>query len=495
MKSPLLILALWCLVPWLQGQVVLAPLFQDHLVLQRDQPIPIWGAAAPGESVQVEFADQVVRTQADPEGRWRLELPALPASSTPRDLIVRGQGQTIVRDVLVGDVWLLSGQSNMEWPVGRSQDAAAEVAQATDPRIRHFKTERTLAHQPQAAVRGAWAVASPATVGDFSAVGYFFAREVRRQVDVPIGLINSSWGGTPVESWLPPSSLRQPPTRRLAFEHHAKGLAQTARIYAQHEVALARWADSGKSGAAPTEPWTPGPEVAPGVLYSGMVAPLVPFGLRGVLWYQGEANADAPDSYQPLFQELIQSWRREWHQPELPFYWVQLANWDRSQADRTNWAQLRDAQTAALALPATGQAVTIDIGDPDDIHPRNKQDVGRRLARIALAQVHGRPVAFHGPTFAGRAREGRALRVAWSHAEGLAAHGESVLGFEVAGIDRVFHPATARIDGRDTLVQAAGVEEPVAVRYAWRNCPEANLHNGAGLPAVPFRSDDWPVSP
>jgi sialate O-acetylesterase len=492
-KIRLLFSALWCFAPWLQAEIVLAPLFQDHLVLQRDQPVPVWGTARAGESVEVEFAGQVFRAHADREGRWRVELAALPANANPRDLIVRGQGQAIVRDVLVGDVWLLSGQSNMEWPVRLSDHAEAEAAAANDARIRHFKVENTVSHRPQNHARGAWAVASPTTVGDFSAVGFFFAREVIRELNVPIGLINSSWGGTPVESWLPPQALAEYPVRRLAAEHFARTTQSRAQAFGEQEQALARWASRGATPPAPTERWTPGPEAFPGVLYQGMIAPLVPFAVRGVLWYQGEGNADLPQSYTTLFTSLIESWRARWNRPDLPFLWVQLANWNRANAQRRDWAQLRDAQTATLALPHTGQAVAIDIGDPDDIHPRNKQEVGRRLARIALAQVHGRPVPYRGPSFAGLVVERDALRVAFHDAAGLAATGGRLEGLEVAGADRIFHPATGTIDGLTVLVRSDAVPAPVAVRYAWSNCPVANLYNGVGLPAVPFRSDDWPV--
>ena len=473
--------------------VELAPIFQDHMVLQRQQPLPIWGTAAPGEQVEVAFAGSQARATADADGSWQLTLPPLEASATGRDLVVRGAETITVRDVLVGDVWLLSGQSNMEWPVRSSREAEKEQAAATDSRIRHFKTRRTIAHQPQPDVRGRWVVTSPEAVGNFSAVGYFFAREILREVNVPIGLLNSTWGGTPVEAWLPPSSLTVYPIRRLAADHQARGFNQIAAAYGQQEAALARWASTGSAGKTPGEPWAPGPEIASGVLYNGMVAPHVGFALRGVLWYQGEANADQPDSYEALFRELIEAWRREWKRPDLPFYWVQLANWNRAEAHRTNWAQLRDAQTAVLSLPHTGQAVTIDIGDPDDIHPRNKQEVGRRLAQIALARDYGRPVVYQGPEYAGLRSDGDALRVRFEQADGLQADGE-VRGFEVAGADRVFRPARAQIDGREVVVLSADVPAPVAVRYAWRNCPEANLRNGAGLPAVPFRSDDWPVS-
>ena len=475
------------------AEVGLAPVFQDHAVLQRDQALPVWGTAAPGETVEVRLGPRHGRAVADASGRWLVRLEALPATAQPLELVASGTTTVTVRDVLIGDVWLLSGQSNMEWPVRASDNAEAEVAAATDPLLRHFRTERTIAHQPLRQALGSWQVATPETAGHFSAVGYFFAREIRREAGVPVGLLNASWGGTPVEAWLPPAPLEIYPVRRMAMQHFATATDRFAEQLAEHEAAMAAWKQQGAVPPAPDGPWVPGPEIAPGVLYNGMIAPHVPVGLCGVLWYQGEANADQPETYEAMFRALIESWRGHFRRPDLPFYWVQLANWNRAEAQGTGWARLRDAQTATLALPHTGQAVSIDIGDPDDIHPRNKQDVGRRLARIALAQVYGQPVAFRGPTFARLERQGSSLVVHFDHAAGLQGRdGAAPEGFEVAGADQRFHPAQARVEGTTVVITADAVPAPMAVRYAWRNCPVATLRNGEGLPAVPFRSDDWP---
>lgn len=476
----------------LWAEVTLAPLFRDHAVVQRDQPLPVWGSADPGEEVVVTLGSRRGRATADATGYWLVRLEPLPASGEPLELVAAGRNTIRVRDVLVGDVWLLSGQSNMEWPVRLAANADAELAAADDPRIRHFTTERAIAHRPLAQAHGSWQPATPETAAHFSAVGYFFARELRAEVDVPIGLLHSSWGGTPVEAWLPPAPLEIYPVRRLAAEHVAVALARFARQLREHEEAMIAWRQAGAVPPAPNPPWVPGPEIAPGVLYNGMIAPHVPAALRGVLWYQGEANADLPESYETLFRALITSWRGAFQQPDLPFLWVQLANWAGGNAAGTDWARLRDAQTATLALPHTGQAVAIDIGDPEDIHPRNKQEVGRRLARIALAEVYGRPVPFQGPVYRSMERLGPALRLAFAHAEGLrGADGQPPQGFEIAGSDGVFHPAEARVEGTAVVVQSPTVPDPVAVRYAWRNSPAATLYNRHGLPAVPFRTDDW----
>ena len=473
------------------AEVVLAPLFQDHAVLQRDRPIPVWGTAAPGETVEIVLGNQRLAATADSHGYWIVRFDALPAQAEPLEFVAKGSNEVRLRDIVIGDVWLLSGQSNMEWPVRSSDNAEAEIAAANDSLLRHFRTERRIAHEPVRDAVGNWQLTTPQTAGHFSAVGYFFAREIRREVGVPIGLINASWGGTPVESWLPAAPLAIYPVRRMAMQHLAAAATSFAGNLAAHEKAMEAWTTAGAVPPPPPAPWVPGPEIAPGVLYNGMIAPHVPASLSGVLWYQGEANADQPGTYEVMFRALIESWRGRFQQPNLPFYWVQLANWAGGNAQGTNWAELRDAQTETLELPHTGQAVTIDIGDADDIHPRNKQDVGRRLARIALANVYGRAVVFEGPTFAGVERRGDELVVHFEHATGLHAREGSPKGFEIAGDDRIFHPATARVSGDTVILTAPAVTTPIAVRYAWRNAPVATLYNKAALPAVPFRSDDW----
>ena len=349
--------------------VLLAPLFADHAVLQQGKPVPVWGRAEPGEKVIVTFGAQKVSALADASGDWIAYLDALSANTTGADLTA---GTAVIHDVLVGEVWIASGQSNMEFvvddPHGKIyhvDNAAEEVAAAKYPLIRHFKVKHQVATTPLATAEGDWQLCSPATVPEFSAVAYFYSRELFRRLKVAIGIINTSWGGTPIESWMSPMALAQAP---LPHPHPSPGHPR------------ANWTITG--------------------LYNGMVNPIVPYAIRGAIWYQGESNADLAGDYHPLFAELITAWRAHLGQGNLPFYWVQLANYlNPSDKTGTTYAELRAQQTETLSLPATGQAVTIDIGDPANIHPHNKQEVGRRLALIAKSQVYDIPTDFSGPAF------------------------------------------------------------------------------------------------
>lgn len=491
-----------------RAEVSLAPLFTDHAVLQRDKPVPVWGWAAPGEKITVAFAGQTRGTVADATGRWRVQLDALTMNAVGSDLLVSGSNQVVVRDVVVGEVWLCSGQSNMEWPVSRADRAAEEIAAAKYPLVRHVKVPRAVAPQPvEQGVAGGWEAATPQTVGAFTAVGYFFAREIHTRLSgVPIGLIHSSWGGTPIESWLSPAALASDPRFAVVNERWRDALTAFPAASAAFESALADWkrgeAAARAQGATALQAWAkkhpvpraprgPGDPWTPSGLFNGMINPLAPYALRGFLWYQGENNTDRPLEYAPLFATLITTWRAHFGQGDVPFFWVNLANF-RSPVDASGvgYALVREAQTRALALPHTGQAVTIDIGNPADIHPTNKQEVGRRLALLAQNRVYGLTKDDSGPVFQAALQQGAALRVTFTHvAGGLVAHGKPVQSLEVAGADRVYKPAQARIERDALIVSSPEVRAPVAVRYAWKNAPEANLFNGAGLPAVPFRSE------
>jgi sialate O-acetylesterase len=514
MKLPRFILVLF-LAAWaggLRAAVTLASIFTDHAVLQCDKPVPVWGSAAPGEKVTVDFSGQTVSSQAGRDGRWLVTLAPLAASGTGADLVVTGQNRLVLHDVVVGEVWLCSGQSNMEFMVNGTNlhvlNAASEVAAANDPLIRHFKVARHESDRPLDAVTGSWVAGSPATVGQFTAVGYFFARDLYRRLKIPVGLINSSWGGSRIEAWIDPATLAGDPALAGVAQRWRQNLADYPQKLAAYTADIAAWNKANAAAAAagpghleaflqtaakPYPPSGPGSAATPSGLFNAMINPLLPGALRGVIWYQGEANAARAFEYHRLFAALITGWRARFGQGDIPFLWVQLANFDfPGDPTHETWAFLREAQTLTLSLPATGQAVSIDLGDPNNIHPRNKQEVGRRLALIAKAEVYGIPVDFSGPVFASATREGRSLRVRFAFAEtDLTAAGRPLQSFEVAGADRRFYPASAVIAGDTLLVQSAQVSEPVAVRYAWRNAPDANLYNGAGLPAVPFRSDSW----
>lgn len=498
MRLPLLLVLLAC-GGWLRADVSLAPLFQDHVVLQRDKPVPVWGWAEAGEAVTITFAGQEVKTVADAAGRWRAVLAPLAASAEPAELVAAGRNRVVVRDVVVGEVWLCSGQSNMAWTVAASDRPQEEKAAARFPLIRHYKVPLRVADAAEERMKGEWQVASPETVGNFTGVGYFFARELHRKLGVPIGLVNSSYGGTPVEAWMSPGALASDPAFAVVAQRWSEALAKHPERAAAHREAMARWTadrDAAKAAGkpfdrrAPRPPQGPGHPDTPSGLYHAMIHPVLPYALRGALWYQGESNAGRASEYRALFSAMITQWREAFGQGDFPFYWVQLANFKTDQPDSGAWPRLREAQTQTLALPATGQAVTIDIGDPDDIHPRNKQEVGRRLALIALTQTYGQTADHSGPVFVRADPEKGRLRVVFAHAvTGLIAREKPLSSFEVAGADGVYRPATAEIDGDTVLVRADDVPAPVAVRYAWSNSPEANLFNGAGLPAVPFRSD------
>lgn len=513
----------------LRAEVTVAPLFTDRAVLQRDKPVPVWGTGATGEKVTVTFSGQQRTATTGPDGRWIVYLDPLPAAASGGDFVVAGTNTITLRDVVVGEVWLCTGQSNMEWPVARAAQAAAEIAAAGFPLLRHVRIEPTVAETPADTVKtGGWQAASPETVGAFTAVGYFFARDLHQKLGMPVGIVHSSWGGTPVESWLSPAALAGDPAFAVVAERWREDVAAYPSRKTEYDAALAGWtraeADARAAAAAPPPaakggrsaprvdpaaahqdwlrrnprpraPRGPGDPRTPSGLFNGMINPLLPYAFRGALWYQGESNTPRAGEYRALFAALITSWRAHFAQDDLPFYWVNLAAYappeDQGEKGRT-FAFLREAQTKALALPNTGQALAIDLGEARNIHPANKQEVGRRLALLARNRDYEIVSDDTGPTFAGAGREGPALRVRFEHVTGgLVAHEKPVQALELAGADRVFHPAVGRIE-RDTLVVTSpAVREPVAVRYAFTNFPEANLYNGAGLPAVPFRSDDW----
>ena len=629
----------------------LASMFTDSMVLQRERPVPVWGWANPGEPVAVELAGRTSHATAGADGRWQATLPALPAGG-PHTLTVRGSTTLTVRDVLMGEVWVCSGQSNMEWQLGQAADGMAESAAADCPQIRLFTVPKQFSLTPVADVSARWAVCAPKEAAIFSAVGYFFGRELHRRLGVPIGLINSSWGGTNAQTWTSREGLAAEPELRgyledltqavklSAGEAAVEYLAARAKFMAQlpqdagnrgfaegwaapsyddtawstmglpeywsraghltngvcwfrlavdvpanwngndlllslgaadksddtyfngQRIGGLNWADNPVSWNTPREYTVPAALVKPGrnviavcvlsnfsggglagpavmmelrpaertrgtpiplagmwryrfeqdfglvpkaaepaspqgqnvptMLFNGMIAPLIPYALRGAIWYQGESNAGDAARYRTLFPALIRDWQRQWHSGDFAFHFVQLPNYG-SPADYedSSWPRLREAQRLALALPNTGMAVAIDIGEPKDIHPRNKKDVGLRLAWAALAQTYGQQVAHRGPQFKSLQVEGGALRLKFDHAEGLHARDGVVRGFAVAGADRVFHAATGRIDGTSVVVSSPNVAKPVAARYGWADCPTCTLYNHANLPAEPFRTDSW----
>lgn len=452
----------------------LPAVFGDHCVLQREQRIAVWGRAEPGERITVRLAARSASTSTGDDGRWRVDLPALKAGG-PHVLSVAGRKTLRVRDVLVGEVWICSGQSNMQWPVSASNDAQAETAAADHPEIRLFTVPHRAALEPREDVNARWAVCGPATVGRFSAVAYFFGREIQDALKVPVGLVHTSWGGTPAEAWTPVAALQEEASlaplldqwERRIIDSHAKG-AKGLDLHAHR----------------------------PGNLYRGMIAPLVPLTIRGAIWYQGESNAGRAWQYRTLFPVMIRAWRAAWGREDLPFHFVQLANFRkvRDVPGDSAWAELRDAQLHTLrTVEHTGMAVTIDIGEAANIHPKNKQDVGRRLARWALHADYGRKPLPSGPLYREHEIAGPKVILRFDHAgAGLEARGGDPLrGFTIAGEDHVFVPAMARVEGDTVVVFSPRVPTPLAARYAWADNPVCNLVNADGLPASPLRTDDW----
>jgi sialate O-acetylesterase len=671
--SAFVAIALFVLVPALPhvagAAVTVPPIFGDHMVLQRGKPAPVWGTAEPGEEVTVSLGSLFAKATADDKGNWMARLPALPQSDQPLELKIvgsrpgKGGGAAeplVITDVLVGDVWVCSGQSNMEWPVRASNNAEQEAASANYAKIRMFRFPHTVSVAPTREVKGEWKVASPETVPNFSAVGYFFGRAIHQSQNVPIGLIDNSWGGMPAESYTSREALAADPdfkpildrkvssaegyeAKRAEYDRKVaewsaanlpkdtgpadeswaapdlptsdwkamelprmwenSGLAIDGAVWFRKEVEVPQamtghdavlslgaiddfdttyvngrrvgqtpygderayskqreytvpadvlrpgrnviavrvfdWFGGGglvgpadkmflgtKGPAAigpvslagewvynvekslvppeklpprPQEPLGPNSPSAASNLWNGMVHPIVPYAITGVIWYQGESNAGRAVQYQKLFPAMITDWRKQWGQGDFPFLFVQLANFMARKSDpgESQWAELRDAQLQTTkTVPNTAMAVIIDVGEEKDIHPKNKQDVAKRLALAAEKLAYNKAdVVYSGPMYKGMKIEGDKVRLSFDHVGGgLVARGDALKGFAVAGDDKKFVWAEAKLDGNDVIVSAPGVSEPKAVRYGWADNPEVTLYNTEGLPATPFRTDDWPLT-
>lgn len=652
------------------ADVKLPALISDHMVLEKSEKVPIWGWAEPGEKVTVTLNGRSVRAEGGKDGKWMVALNLKDSAPGPFEMTVEGKNRLTVSDVVVGQVWLASGQSNMEFSLKNAFGAEQEFAAPANPMLRHFAVKNAASAEPLEDCQGEWVTASPKTVGDFSAVGYFFARKLQSEIQGPVGIINATWGGTPIEAWTSQPALltvadlaagveqraktaREYPDAKKKFvadfgawlkktgredkapeaaafaapgistegwvavqlpgEVAGEGLPANGAIWLRREIAISageankpvslnlgpidgfesiywngepvkattfetfpgegfvrrasvpahlvkegtntlairifapvaapRFPGTPRAGAksfggewlakaefalpplddetakaAPQPPSRPAmPQEMSSALFHGMINPLVPYAIKGIIWYQGENNADRAYQYRTAFPLMIEDWRGRWQQESLPFYFCQLANYlarKRGQFDipagrepepaESTWAELREAQTQTLRLPETGQAILIDIGESRDIHPRNKKDAGERLALVALAKTYGKDLPYSGPVYESLAIEGNAARVKFRHADGgLVVRPEAkdpsvgnmaseVQGFAICGEDRKWVWADARIDGQTVIVWSDKVPAPVAVRYAWANDPACNLYNGAGLPAAPFRTDDFP---
>jgi sialate O-acetylesterase len=623
------------------AQVRLSKIFGDSMVLQRDRPIPVWGFAGKNEKITVQFHNQKKTTAANADGRWQVQLDPEVAGG-PYQLVVIGKQVTTLHGVLTGDVWICSGQSNMEFTVNRARNSSQEIQQANYPAIRHFTVTKDVAGKPKDDLQynGSWQTATTANVAGFTAVGYFFARELYQQLQIPIGLIHTSWGGTEVETWISregfsnnetfgqmikglpvldtdslirsrqkgllatinqlqgglPAPVKVKEWKEYLFDDHTwpqmqlpglweqqqlnnvdgivwfrktitidaadAGKAATLKVgqiddidetyvngvkvgstanyatkrvytipagilHAGKNVIAVRVNDTGSGGgiygdavdlafttgnltqslAGPwafqvetlaTNPTSLGPNGYPSLLYNAMINPLLPFAIKGAIWYQGESNAGRAYQYRKAFPLLINDWRAHWKQGNFPFYFVQLASFKANGGNSvkgSGWAELREAQALTLSLPNTGMAVTTDIGESSDIHPTNKQDVGKRLAAIALHDTYGKKNVYSGPVYQSMKADGNKLMLSFTQTgSGLMTKEASgaVKGFEVAGADQQFHPALATIQGGQLVVYAHEVTQPVAVRYAWADdAGQASLFNKEGFPASPFRTDQW----
>jgi sialate O-acetylesterase len=478
------------------AEVTLPALLSDHMVVQRGLPVHVWGMATPAETVLATFRGETQSAIADDLGRWSLYFSPGGAGG-PFQLTVKGTNVITLSDVLVGDVWVASGQSNMEFPMTELTNAQTEIATAKYPRIRLLRVDHNPSDYPVENIiaKLAWTDCNPESVADFSAAAYFFARNLQQNIGVPLGVIESSWGGTAAESWTSLDALSADASLMPVFAARSKMVdsqATTILDLQRQDREFERSAAQARAEGtpAPRRAWHPDFEAwAPSALFNGMIAPLTRFAIRGVIWYQGESNTGPERAflYSHLFPAMITDWRRAWGEGDFPFLFVQIANWRSGPKD--DWPLVRDAQRTTLSLKNTGMAVTIDIGDPGDIHPKNKQDVGQRLALAARAIAYGEKIEYSGPLFRQVVRENVALRVWFDHAAGLMAEGGDVVkGFEVAGVDGKFFPADAKISGATVIVSSPSVVVPVSIRFGWASNPDCNLFNRDGLPASPFQS-------
>lgn len=483
--------------------ISLPSIIGDNMVLQSDFEAPIWGKAEPNCEIVISpsWIKTRVITKSDNEGKWmaKIKTPKKAKKSTLK--ISCGKESRTISNILIGEVWLCSGQSNMEWTPKMLKISEKELSKAKFPKIRFFSVKRAVAKQPQDDCLGEWVECSPETAADFSAVGYYFGKELYQKLRTPVGLINSSYGGSPAEAWTSRDTLNNNPLLKIYLANDANNEAHKEIYVKQYAETLNKWKQKvikavAEGKPAPKKPWQPvqlREYYKPTGLYNAMIHPLIPFAIKGVIWYQGESNADKAALYETLFPAMITNWRNDWQQRDFPFYYVQLAAYDKTSSS-VNWAFLREAQLKTLTLTNTGMAVAMDIGEPNNIHPRNKQDVGKRLALWALAKNYGyKNMTYSGPIYKGMNIEDDRIRISFDYAKsGLKTPKRQELkGFTISGEDGFFVPANAKINRGTVIVWSEQIENPKAVRYGWADWMEVNLYNKKGLPASPFRTDSF----
>ena len=501
----LILLIATCSLVTTRANVSLPDVIGSSMVLQQKQAIPIWGMAEPGEAVTVTFVKTKKTVVADANGKWRVDLGKFAANSSPQTMTIAGKNTIVLKDILVGEVWLVAGQSNMQRLLRETDNGEAVQAAANHPNIRLFNVSREVAFKKRAGKLAEWAACTPESVKEFSAAGYYFGVELEKELKVPIGLINSSYGGSQAEAWTPVEYLLGNPDLKATVERTKIWEAERPRVRVEYDEAIKKWRDiSDKQRATGVRP-SPSPAVPDALrdyriassIYDGMIAPIIPFAIKGAIWYQGESNEARAEQYNILLPTMIRAWRERWNEGNFPFGIIQLPNYRGPSVEpaESAWSFLREAQRrTALSTPNTGLIVTIDIGEANDIHPKNKLDVGRRMFRWAMRQAYGKPLSDSPVLKKSEAKGGKILLTFANAGTGLRATGESLAEFAIAGADKKWVWAEAKIVGKDKVeVWSPQVSAPVAVRYAFNSNPKApNLTNDSGLPAGPFRTDSWP---
>jgi len=503
----LALLAAWvvALAPGARAELKVPAIISDHMVLQQQQANPIWGWDTPGTKVTVTFGGQTKSAEAGADGKWTVKLDAVSASDAPQTLTISGTGKKEIQDVLVGEVWMCSGQSNMGFTLNGDWNGDIEAAASKLPNLRLLRVPLVGTQDLQNDFRGQWKASTPESAASFSAVGFFFGRYLHRILGVPVGLIDNSWGGSAAEAWVRRASIEKDPRFKTLMENTVKQeqLLESESAKAEDEAQAAKWKEESEKAKAEGKPaprrpqskrdWLAG-NARPGNIFAGVVHPTLGYGLKGVIWYQGESNAGRAREYADLFPFVIEQWRKEWNQGDFPFYWVQLANFmaQKPEPGESAWAELRESQTQTLKFPNTGQAVIIDLGEGKDIHPKNKHDVAARLVRWALVKDYGMRFPYRSPEFKSLEISGNTATVTFDcFGSSLRPFGvNEAVGFAVCGEDKVWHWAKGVVRGNEKVeLSSDQVAKPIAARYAWADNPVCNLFSKDGLPVTPFRTD------